>query len=128
MASVDRSDSKPLYCFEGELRQILANLVGNAFDAVRTGGHLRLRAREVTDWKTNDHGIRITVADNGIGMNADTQSRICEPFFSTKGIGGTGLGLWITQDLIEKNGGTIRVWSNDAAGKSGTVFVLFFRQ
>ncbi len=128
MASVDRSDSKPLYCFEGELRQILANLVGNAFDAMRTGGRLRLRAREVTDWKTNDHGIRITVADNGIGMNADTQSRIFEPFFSTKGIGGTGLGLWITQDLIEKNGGTIRVWSNDAAGKSGTVFVLFFKQ
>ena len=124
---VDRSDSKPLYCFDGELRQILANLVGNAFDAMRTGGRLRLRARVGTDWKTDDQGIRITVADSGIGMNADTLSRIFEPFFSTKGIGGTGLGLWITQELIEKNGGTVRVRSSDAAGKSGTVFVLFFK-
>ncbi len=127
-ATVDRSDPAPLFCFEGELRQILANIVGNAFDAMRTGGQLRLRSRRVTLSPTGLPVMRITIADNGTGMTAETLARIFEPFYTTKGIGGTGLGLWITQELVEKNGGTIRVRSSMKEGRRGTVFCLSFVQ
>ena len=127
-ANVDHCDPAPLFCFEGELRQIVANLVGNAFDAMRTGGRLRLRSRRITHPRKGVSGIRLTLADTGSGMSAETLSRIFEPFFSTKGIGGTGLGLWITQELLDKNGGTVRVRSSTRPGRSGTVFHLFFTQ
>ncbi len=126
--TIDRSDGAPLFCYEGELRQVMANLVGNAFDAMRAGGRLRLRSRRATLWATGETGIRLTVADTGTGMSADTLAHMFEPFFSTKGIGGTGLGLWITQELLEKNLGTIRVRSSERPGKSGTVFCLLFSQ
>lgn len=127
-ATIDRSDTSPLFCFEGELRQIVANLVGNAFDAMRTGGRLRLRSRQVTLWKTGAKGIRLTIADSGTGISAENLPRIFEPFFSTKGIGGTGLGLWITQDLIKKNCGSIHVRSTVRPDSSGTVVWVFFER
>jgi PAS domain S-box-containing protein len=126
--SNDCNDASHLCCFEGELRQILVNLVSNAFDAMRSGGHLRLRCRDVTLWSSGTKGVRVTVADTGSGMDATTVSRIFEPFFSTKGIGGTGLGMWITKELIEKNDGTVKVRSNVTPGRSGTVVSLFFPQ
>jgi len=122
----DSSAASPLFCFEGELRQILMNLVSNAFDAMRAGGRLSLRVRDVTLWRSGAAGIRVTIADTGSGMDAETLRHIFEPFFSTKGIGGTGLGLWITKDLVEKNGGTIRVRSANRPGCTGTVVTLLF--
>ncbi len=126
--TIDRSDGAPLFCFEGELRQVMANLVGNAFDAMRTGGRLRLRSRQVTLWKSGEPGLRLTIADTGTGMTAETLEHLFEPFFSTKGIGGTGLGLWISQGLVEKNRGAIRVRSSVRPGTTGTVFCLSFAQ
>ena len=117
----------PLLCFEGELRQVLVNLVSNAFDAMRTGGRLTLRSREVTLWRTGAKGVRITVADTGSGMTAEMQKHLFEPFFSTKGIGGTGLGLWIVKDLVAKNEGEIRVRSSVRPERCGTAVVLCFR-
>jgi len=122
----DSSAASPLFSFEGELRQILMNLVSNAFDAMRGGGRLTVRIRDVTLWRSGVAGIRVTIADTGSGMDRETLGRIFEPFFSTKGIGGTGLGLWITKDLVEKNGGTIRVRSNNRPGCTGTVVTLLF--
>ena len=122
----DCTRASPLFCFEGELRQVLVNLVSNAFDAMRNGGRLVLRSRDVTLWSSALRGIRITVADTGTGMDAMTLSQIFEPFFSTKGIGGTGLGLWITKDLVEKNEGTIKVRSSVDPANSGTVVSMFF--
>ena len=127
-ATIDSSDEEPLFCYEGELRQIMANLVGNAVDAMRTGGRLRLRSRRTTCWKTGSPSVLVTIADTGTGMDRETLSRIFEPFYSTKGIGGTGLGLWITQELVEKNLGRIRVRSSVRPGRSGTVFCLLFDQ
>lgn len=109
-------------CFDGELRQILNNLMGNALDAMRDGGRLRVRVRLATDAGTGRYGVRLTIADNGIGMNAATQARIFEPFFTTKGIMGTGLGLWITKDLVEKQEGALRMRSREG---QGSVFSLF---
>jgi PAS domain S-box-containing protein len=122
----DSAHVSPLLCFEGELRQVLVNLVSNAFDAMRTGGRIILRNRDVTLWPSRAHGVRITVADTGSGMDKETLARLFEPFFSTKEIGGTGLGLWISKDLVEKNGGRIRIRSSNRPGKSGTVVVMFF--
>ena len=122
----DSRNASRLLCFEGELRQVLVNLVSNAFDAMRAGGRLTLRIRDVILEPSGVSGVRITVADTGSGMNREALDRLFEPFFSTKGIGGTGLGLWITMDLVQKNEGRIKIRSNDTPGKSGTVAMLVF--
>jgi PAS domain S-box-containing protein len=119
----DASEHSALVCFEGEIRQILVNLVGNAFDAMRNGGTLTLRSRRTNLSSVHPECVRITIADTGSGMTRDVLSRLFEPFFSTKGIGGTGLGLWIAKDLIEKNQGTIHVRSR-TGDRSGTVFTI----
>ena len=116
----------PLLCFEGELRQILVNLVANAFDAMRNGGKLILRNRDAILSRSGQKGVRIIVADTGSGIDETTLQHIFEPFFSTKGIGGTGLGLWVTHELIEKNRGTIKIRSSTRPGRNGTVISMFF--
>ncbi|SNS42328.1 PAS domain S-box-containing protein [Granulicella rosea] len=119
-------DTDPLFCYEGELRQVMVNLVSNAYDALRSGGTLILRAHTSRNWRTGRRGIRILVADSGSGIGADILAHIFEPFFTTKGIGGTGLGLWITKDLVAKNGGIISARSSDRGEQTGTVLNLFF--
>ena len=120
----DAGEHPLLICFEGELRQILLNLVANAFDAMRSGGTLTLRSRRVNPPSSHQEYVRITIADTGTGIPADAMRHLFEPFFSTKGISGTGLGLWIARDLIEKNQGTIKVRSTTGDSRSGTVFTI----
>lgn len=118
-------------CYEGDIRQVLNNLVGNAIDAMRGKGALRIRTRAATHPLTGVQGVRITVADNGHGMKPETARRIFEPFYTTKGIHGTGLGLWISHGIVAKHHGTLSVRSRmlppDANGTQacGTVFALF---
>jgi signal transduction histidine kinase len=111
-------------CLGSELRQVFANLIGNAFDAARNGGgRLMLRTRESVS-----HGrrwVRVTIADTGEGMDQATQRRIFEPFFTTKGENGTGLGLWITFEILEKHNARIRVRSSQKSGASGSVFSIW---
>jgi PAS domain S-box-containing protein len=109
--------------YEGELRQVFANVIGNAFDAMRGGGAITVRKREAIDWKSGEKGIRVTVVDTGHGMDSITTKKIFEPFFSTKGDTGTGLGLWVTHEIIEKHRGKVSVRSIE--GK-GTAFSIFF--
>lgn len=117
-------------CHEGEIRQVLANLVGNAIDALAEGGRLELRTAPAFDWLQGIPGVRITVADSGTGIDATTMDRIFEPFFSTKGITGTGLGLWISRDIVEKHKGRLAVRSRKRTESrpGGTVFTLFLPQ
>ena len=93
----------PLVCFANELRQMAANLIGNAIDAMNGYPRriLSRRVREAHDPLTNQKGVRLTVADTGVGMDPSTKGRIFEPFFSTKQHTGTGLGLWITRSIRE---------------------------
>jgi len=115
----------PVLCFDGEIRQVLSNLIGNAIDAMSaTGGRLLLRSRGATDWATGRKGIVLTVADTGAGMSAATLSRIFEAFFTTKGLSGTGLGLWISREITDRHLGKLRVRSSKSA-HSGTVFTIF---
>ena len=73
----------------GELRQLFANMIGNAADAMKTGGLLKIRVKGVTNGAKQGRGVRITVADSGCGIDAKHIRRIFEPFFSTKGNTGT---------------------------------------
>jgi signal transduction histidine kinase len=117
---------QPILCFDGEIRQVLSNLIGNAIDAMSgTGGRLLVRSRDATDWRSGRRGVVLTVADTGPGMSRATIGRIFEPFFTTKGISGTGLGLWISKEIVDRHKGRMRVRSNDSDGRSGTVFTLF---
>jgi signal transduction histidine kinase/HAMP domain-containing protein len=114
----------PLFCFEGELRQVFANLIGNAVDAIGAqNGRLLLRTADAHDWKTNQAGIRVSIADTGSGMPPETLARVFEPFYSTKGNRGTGLGLWVTKEIVVKHRGTLQVRSKAGCG---TVFSIFF--
>lgn len=117
--------AKPVECFEGDIRQVLSNVISNAIDAMPTGGRLIVRSRESRDWKTGRKGVVLTVADTGIGVDHETQRRMFEAFFSTKGIGGSGLGLWICEEIMRRHGGRISIRSRTCATRSGTMVALF---
>jgi signal transduction histidine kinase len=121
----DYRGAEPLVCFDGELRQVFTNLIGNALDASRESGPITLREREATDWRTGRKGVRITIADRGHGMSKEIVGRIFEPFFSTKGITGTGLGLWVSLEIVQKHSGVMKVRSSVSSSHPGTVFSLF---
>ena len=124
----DYDAAMDLFCFAGEVRQVVANLVANAIDAMPEGGRLLVRARRSRNWrKTSQAGMRIAIADTGCGMDAAVHARIFEPFFTTKEVIGTGLGLWVSHEIIVKSHGLVRVRSRTASGgkKSGTVFEIF---
>ncbi len=116
---------QPLVCFEGEIRQVLNNLVSNALDAMPHGGRLLIRSRLATHWKTGQRGLQFTFADTGNGISPSARKRIFEPFFTTKDASGTGLGLWISQNIVEKHQGSIRLRSSQSSGHRGTVFSIF---
>jgi PAS domain S-box-containing protein len=111
----------------GEMRQIFANLVGNAIEAVGSRhGTITLRAYASRDWRRDRPGLRVVVADNGPGIPAEVRASIFDPFFTTKGENGTGLGLWITSDILRKYDGTIRLRSSTQPHRCGTCFSVFF--
>lgn len=118
--------SAPVRCFEGEIRQVISNLVGNAIDAMHPlGGRLLVRSRNGTNWKNGEAGVVLTVADTGSGISPSSMSRIYEPFYTTKEIGGTGLGLWVSAEIVNRHGGRLRVRSSQKEGCSGTTFTLY---
>jgi len=112
---------------DGEVRQVIANLISNATDALGERGRLLLRTAPASHPRSGEPGVVLTVADTGHGMSRETLTRIFEPFFSTKGATGTGLGLWVSLEIVEKHGGCLRVRSRlsrpDHPG--GTVFRFF---
>jgi len=107
----------------GELRQVIANIVGNAIDAMRRGGRLRIRTSVQRSGGAEDR-VRLTIADTGSGIPASLLPAIFEPFVTTKGETGTGLGLWVTGEIIRRNRWTVRVRSRCGPRKSGTVFSI----
>jgi PAS domain S-box-containing protein len=117
---------RPVSCYEGEIRQVLSNLIGNAIDAMgSSSGRILLRSRESRNQITGAQGLVITIADNGPGMSAEIAAKIFEPFFTTKGFSGTGLGLWISQEIVQRHQGRIAVRSSQRPGHTGTVFTLY---
>lgn len=123
---LEKRDEPKLFCYADEIRQSVANLVRNAIEAMPTGGKLYVRVRSSMDWRSDVPGVRITVADTGLGMNSQTRRRIYEPFFTTKGAIGTGLGLWITEGILTKHRASLHLRSSETPGASGTAFTLIF--
>ena len=113
----------------GELRQVLSNLLANSLDACSRGAVIRIEACSATDPRDGSSpGVRISVADTGAGIAPEHLKSIFEPFFTTKKDIGTGLGLWVSRELVEKHGGTLRVRSSTGPVRFGTVFSLFLPQ
>lgn len=113
-----------VFCYEGDIRQVLNNLIGNAIDAMRTGGRLVVRTSKSNMRINGAPGVRITVADTGYGISAKSMPRIFEPFYTTKGINGTGLGLWISKGIVSKHRGRLQIRSRSESESSGTVVSL----
>jgi PAS domain S-box-containing protein len=118
-------DDSEIYAVAGEIRQVIANLIGNSIDAP-AGGKVRIRVSAATQWSPDRKpGIRLTVSDTGSGIPPEARPKIFEPFFTTKRDVGTGLGLWVCKSIVENHGGSIRVKSSTAPGKSWTVVSVF---
>lgn len=115
-----------IYAVPGEMRQLIANLLSNSIDAVNQGGVVRIRLN-TWDGASDERKVRITVADNGPGIPRELRSRLFEPFFTTKREVGTGLGLWVCKNIVERHHGSIRVKSSTRAGRSWTVFSIVLR-
>ena len=108
------SGPRSVHGYAGELRQVFDNLIENAVDAVGLGGHIRVRTKTMG---VSDHRrLTISICDNGSGIARDRMKVIFDPFFTTKLRSGTGLGLWITQEIIRRHGGTVRARSTEGKG------------
>jgi PAS domain S-box-containing protein len=113
-------------CVPGEIQQIFANLLTNAIEAMPESGRIVVRIRPSLDWRDRAiAGLRITFCDSGVGMGKATRRRMFDPFFTTQTETGTGLGMWVVSQLVERHKGHIRVWSTQRMGRSGTVFSVF---
>lgn len=116
----------PITAMAGELRQVIVNLVGNALDSMRGGGVLKIRIDRSTERSNGSRpGMRLTIADSGSGIPPEIKDRLFEPFISSKGETGNGLGLWVSSEIIRKHGGSIRFKSNSSSPSTGTVFSIF---
>lgn len=109
----------------GEFRQVISNLLSNAMEACTSGGSIHVVLRKATDRLNGRIGARITVADSGSGIEFTRRASVFEPFYTTKGSTGTGLGLWVTRQLVEKHGGSIRFRSSTTGHHQGTTFRMF---
>jgi signal transduction histidine kinase len=114
--------------FRGEVVQVVTNLLLNALDATSSGGKISVHLYAAPPWLCKIHnrcGYCLSVADSGIGIDRQNRARIFEPFFTTKGDKGSGLGLWLCVGIVNRAGGSIRVWSSRRPGFSGACFSVF---
>ena len=117
---LDLADDLMVRGIKGEIRQVISNLLVNAFEAVDPGGLVSIRTY------VEDGRAVLTISDNGPGISASMLPKIFDAFFTTKQGTGTGLGLWITQNIVEKHDGKISALSSTSPNDHGTSFVLEF--
>ena len=113
--TLEAPDGILFQAIKGEIRQVLINLVNNAIDAVQQKGSIAIEAARV-EREGQAAAVQILVHDNGSGIQPEQQGRLFQPFFSTKGAHGTGLGLWVSKGIVEKHGGTLRLGSSQGDG------------
>jgi two-component system NtrC family sensor kinase len=112
-----------IYGFPGQLSQIFGNLIRNATEAALPDTEVTVRVRPVQ--RAGRDGTRVTVHDRGCGIPETVRAKLFDPFFTTKDLKGSGLGLWVSKNLVMKHDGTIRFRSSERAGSSGTTFEVF---
>jgi signal transduction histidine kinase len=115
-------DVGPILATSGEVQQVVSNLLTNSMDAMTGAGTIQLRLSR-TLGRNGQKAVRFTIADTGSGIPADRLTRIFDAFFTTKEMVGTGLGLWVTKQILEKYGATIQVRSKTGRG---TMFSVVF--
>jgi signal transduction histidine kinase len=109
-----------------QLQQMCANLLLNAADAMPGGGKMYARIAPAHERKGGHRrGLRLTIADTGCGISAKNLLRMWDPFFTTKGPAGNGIGLSLVKNTVQKHHGILRVRSSTKAGHSGTIFTIF---
>ncbi len=119
----DFGECPPVHAVAGELRQVFSNVVANAIDAAGESGTIAVSSRPIPGGESGM--IEVVIADSGTGVSAEHLDHIFEPFFTTKKDVGTGLGLWVTKEIIERHGGNIRVSpANGHGGLPGAAFTL----
>ncbi|HWC15714.1 MAG TPA: PAS domain S-box protein [Terriglobales bacterium] len=119
--------SAEVIAFVGEIRKVFSNLIANAIDAVGNRGRITIRIRNSQDWRNlGVPGVRITVADSGSGISPMDKPKIFDPLFTTKAQTGTGLGLWLSKDIVCSHAGSISVRSGRWPGPNcKTAFSVF---
>ena len=128
--SADMPKPISVAAFPAELRQVFTNLITNAAEAAGSGGAIKISITPQTagvdvSGQKMQAGATVTIADNGAGITEDVQSHLFQPFFTTKGELGTGLGLWVSRGIINKHGGTISLESDTSEAAHGTVVKVF---
>jgi signal transduction histidine kinase len=119
-------DELEIWGLDGELRQVFANQIINAIYAMPQNGCLTIRIRRSKSWSNGQSpGTAVSLVDDGSGISQEAMPKIFDPFFTTKQDVGNGLGLWITQDIVTRHGGSIRARSNAGPGATGTIFTTF---
>ena len=117
------NDLQRIVVSKGELLQVFSNIIANAIEAMPHGGVLSISVRKLM--RASGDGVQINVRDDGVGIKKEGLERAFEPFFTTKGEFGTGIGLWVAKQLVEKRGGQISIASSTEAGNSGTTVTIF---
>jgi PAS domain S-box-containing protein len=116
-------DLRKILVSKGEMLQVYSNVIANAIDAMRRGGKLTISLRQINNLAGS--GVQTVIRDEGTGISNEHLARIFEPFFTTKGDLGTGIGLWVTKQLVERRGGQVSVNSATEDGKSGTTVTIY---
>ncbi len=129
-ASTNMPEPISVAAFPAELRQVFTNLITNAAEAASPGGLVTVSLAAQTagtdgSGKKRPTGATITIADNGTGIPPEVEPHLFQPFFTTKGDRGTGLGLWVSRGIINKHGGLISVKSDTSKTAHGTVVSVF---
>jgi PAS domain S-box-containing protein len=112
-----------IFGLQGEMKQLIANLISNAADAIGQGGKIRIVMSPAS--RAQSTGVELKVEDNGPGIATEHRSHIFEPFFTTKKDVGTGLGLWVSKEIAERHGGNIELSSGNGGSLGGAVFTVF---
>ena len=110
----------------GEIRQVFGNIISNAIDAAVPYGQLRVRCFRSRDVKRNILGIRFLFSDNGPGISTTDTPHIFEAFYTTKQTKGSGIGLWLSSEVVHKHKGRIRLRTRTKGPYQGTLFDVFF--
>lgn len=114
--------------FPAELRQVFTNLISNAAEAASPGGQIRIGASELAATSRMSSGALVVIHDNGAGIPEAVRSQLFQPFFTTKGEQGTGLGLWVSRGIVTKHGGAIEIASDTSTVSHGTTVTVYLAE
>ncbi|MGI8770317.1 MAG: CHASE3 domain-containing protein [Acidobacteriaceae bacterium] len=124
--SVEQSFTQPteVLGYPGELRQVFTNLITNAADAAGSKGRVRIQVRPASP-QEGRAGVLVEIADNGPGIASHVEKKLFQPFITTKGERGTGLGLWVSLGIVKKHGGTVRIGNNTKGDLQGALVRVY---